>query len=159
MARVNGLLLGAALSAAILAPQTTRAAECAAQQVLASVAMTMQQNGVPLVPVSLVATPKHFIVATGGYLSQVFPATARELNLPRRDVALGVVGANGLTSNTAVQVSQFEIGGLRTQNVRLMVAPGRDTGDIPEGAAAGGLGPDVLQNYDVDLDFAERKFS
>jgi predicted aspartyl protease len=158
MTCVDGRLLAGAFAAAVFFPASAGAAECGPQQVLASVELLMQQNGVPLVPVSVVGKPKHFIVATGGYLSHVFPATVRELNLPRRTVSQSVVSANGMTSNAAARVSEFVIGGLRAQNVTLMVPPSQDTGDIPEGAPAGTLGPDVLQNYDVDLDFGAQKF-
>ena len=152
MLTTSARLLAAAVSAAFI-PSSLNAAECAPQKILAVVKMAIQQDGVPMAPVSIVGKPKHLIVATGGYLSLVFPAAVRELNLPRRTVSVGVVGANGLSSNTAVLVSEFEIGGLRAQNVRLMMSPGQDIGDIPEGEPAGALGPDVLQNYDVDLDF------
>ena len=158
MARVNARLLAAALSAALI-PSSLSAAECAPQTVLATVNLVMQQNGVPMVPVAIVGKPKHLLIATGGYLSSVFPTTVRELNLPRRDVSTGVVGANGLTSSTGARVAELAIGGLRAQNVTLMVSPGRDTGDIPEGEPVGTLGPDVLQNYDVDLDFAAGKLN
>src|SRR5262245_58436935 len=126
MARVNGRLTAALLSVAALLPSSLRAAECAPQKILASVKLAMEPNGLPMAPVSIVGKPKHMVVATGGYLSQLFPATVRELSLPRRTVALGVVGMNGLTSNAAARVSEFEIGGLRVQNVTLMVSPGRD---------------------------------
>src|SRR5262245_35651537 len=148
----NGFLMAAALAAAFV-PSSLSAAECAPQQIVASVRLVMQRDGTPMIPVSLVGKPKHFIIATSGYLSSVFPATVRELNLPRRTVSMGVVGANGQTSNSGARVSELSIGGLRAQNITLLVSPGQDMGDIPEGEPAGSLGPDVLQNYDIDLDF------
>src|SRR5262245_39080079 len=112
----NGFLMAAALAAAFV-PSSLNAAECAPQQIVASVRLVMRSDGVPMTPVTLVGKPKHFILATGGYLSSVFPATVRELNLPRRTVSGGVVGINGQTSNAGARVTEFAIGGLRAQNI------------------------------------------
>jgi len=146
------------LSAALLAPSAVKAAaaQCGPQK-LASVVDLRMDYGVPLAPVSLAGKSKNFIVDTGGYVSLLFPATVRELNLTRRNVALRIIGVDGRTSNQVVRVPELGIGRLRAADVLFMV--GTDNGEIQEGAPAGLLGPDILQNYDADFDFAAGKLN
>jgi predicted aspartyl protease len=148
------------LSAALLAPSAVKAAaaQCGPQK-LASVVDLKLDYGVPVVPVTLVGKPKHFIVDTGGYVSVLFSATARELGLPRRNVAMKIIGVDGNSSNSAVRVPEFAIGRLRAADVSFFVSSGEDSATIPDGAPAGVLGPEILQNYDVDFDFAAGKLN
>lgn len=114
-------------------------------------------NGVPNVPVSLAGRPKEFIVDTGAYLSVLFPPVVAELGLTRRNVALRIIGADGRSSNAAVRVPEFALGRLRAADVPFMVGTGNDRG--ASGTRAGYLGPEILQNYDVDFDFTAAKLS
>jgi hypothetical protein len=157
--RTRSALLALSLAAVLLAPSSLQAAAQCGPQKLASVVDLTMDYGVPVVPVSLMGKPKHFIVDTGGVVSVLFPATVGELGLPRRNVAVKIIGVDGDFSNQMVRVPEFALGRLRAADIPFMVSAGRDAGPIPDGAPAGILGPEILQNYDADFDFAGGKLN
>ena len=114
-------------------------------------------QGVPVVPISLADRSKDFIVDTGAYVSVLFPPVVAELGLPRRNVAMRIIGADGRSSNSVVRVPALGIGRLRAADVSMMVGTDNDRG--ASGTPAGLLGPEILQNYDVDFDFAAGKLN
>jgi hypothetical protein len=144
---------------ALFAPKVVHAGEQCGPQKLATTVDMKLDYGLPLIPVTVVGSPKNFIVDTGGYVSTLFPAVVRELGLPRRNVALRIVGVDGRTSNTAVRVPEFAIGRLRAADLSFMVDPRSPPDDTPERAPSGLLGPEILQNYDVDFDFTAGKMN
>jgi predicted aspartyl protease len=152
-------LMGLSFTAALVAPSSLQAAAQCGPQRLASVVDLKMDYGVPMVPVSLTGKAKHFIVDTGGYVSLLFPATVRELGLTRRNVAMKIISVDGASSNSVVRIPEFAIGRLRAADISFMVSTHEDSGDIPEGAPAGVLGPEILQNYDADFDFAAGKLN
>jgi predicted aspartyl protease len=156
---VRWLLMCVSLSLTVLAPSSPQAAAQCGPQKLASVVDLTMDYGVPIVAASLMGKRKQFIVDTGGVVSVLFPATVGELGLPRRNVAMKIIGVDGDFSNQMVRVPEFALGRLRATDIPFMVSAGRDTGPIPDGAPAGIVGPEILQNYDADFDFAGGKLN
>jgi predicted aspartyl protease len=154
---MRNLIVYASLAIALLAPTAVNAAAQCGPQRLATVVDMKFDQGVPVVPVSVAGKPKEFIVDTGAYVSVLFPPVVAELGLTRRNIALRIIGADGRSSNAAVRVPEFAIGRLRAADVSFMVGTGKDRGE--SGGAAGYLGPEILQTYDVDFDFGAGKFN
>jgi predicted aspartyl protease len=142
----------------LLAPSavSAAAAQCGPQK-LAAVVDMKPYDGVPVIPVSLIGKPTEFIVDTGAYVSVLFPQVVAELALPRRNVAVRMISTDGRSSNTAVRVPEFAIGRLRAADLSFMMGTNNDRG--APGTPAGLLGPEILQNYDVDFDFASGKLN
>jgi hypothetical protein len=138
--------------------QAASAAECRPQIIMASVDLDMSRR-VPLAPVMLNNHLKLMIVDTGGFVGALFPATVRELGLKTGTTATNVTIVTGASSHTTAVVSDFSVGRLHAPNYRFIVSPVESAGEIPDYQPAGLLGQDVLQNYDVDFDFAASKLN
>ncbi len=78
---------------------------------------------------------------------------AKEVGLAPTQTALGIVGVAGSMLNTYVASSLFSVGELRIKNLPIYV----ETRAIAD--ADGTLSPDVLRDFDVDIDFAHDSLS
>jgi hypothetical protein len=152
----SGLL--AAMCLALAFAGEARADDCHPLTLITSVDLTMApDNSAALVPVTIKDKPEMLLVDTGGLLTMIEPRVADELGLVRRKGNVGLVNVSGEMSNDFVHTS-LQLGTLKAENLPFIVeAPSQGIVDDP--TIAGILGPDVLRNYDVDIDFGARKFN
>ena len=110
------------------------------------------------VPVSLQGKEKLMLLDTGGAVSEITSQVADELGLQRRMLGFVEVNISGETSNQAADVSNFTIGQLTTKSIELVVSPFEAlfNGDT---RYAGLIAPNILRQYDVDIDFGAPKLS
>ncbi len=139
---------------------TTAHAEaiCPPAAAISTVDMKLGDDGRIYVPVKINQIHKWMMVDTGGYFSVVTTETANQLKLPTRHTRFEIVGVSGDTTSVAANTS-FGLGNLYSNSVDFMMAP--DAGGFADdvGEVAGILAPNLLRSYDVEIDFANMKFS
>jgi hypothetical protein len=126
------------------------AEDCTPPKLLATVQMrdAEPQSNIRTVPVTLNGVTRQMVLDTGGAITQLSRDTIEELKLPMRRGSAAVYDINGRVSRHFAMVKELGFGDLRRSDAALMV--------WPEGARpyAGELAQDLLQPYDVDVDFA-----
>lgn len=108
-----------------------------------------------LVPVTINGAPKLFLLDTGGDITQVTAATTSQLNLPLRDSTIKMLGGNGGASTKAAVIDSFQLGRMKAENLTIFVSPFGNLGPN----IAGLLAADLMNRYDVELDFAAGKMN
>jgi predicted aspartyl protease len=126
--------------------------ECKLSQV-ASLPMTIK-GGHITVPVSVNGKELPFILDTGGYGSGLSSWAAADLGLQTQD-AHGVIvkDVGGRAAQQYVRTQTLGFGKMVGQGLPLMVLTGLNEVDNDQGL----LAPDLLRNFDVELDFAGQK--
>jgi predicted aspartyl protease len=131
------------------------AAECGPLMMVTSVPMRPIAGGPPGIDVSIADTPQTLLVDTGGVFSSVTKRTMRELNLKPTQSNVAMTNVRGQKSDQVVRLPSIAIGRLRQEGAYFQVDPAPDNPDDKNPQAYGGtLGPDVLQRFDADFDFA-----
>src|SRR5208282_3445522 len=127
--------------------------DCHPLTLVTSVDMVPTKNKLrEFVPVTINGTPKLMLLDTGGGISEITDEAANELNLPRERLTIRTYDLAGEYSDFAADVSAFGLGTLMTTSVQLVVAPQKKLfGGDPQ--RIGIIGPDLLVNYDVSIDF------
>jgi predicted aspartyl protease len=131
---------------------------CPPAELFTSVDMKLGDDGRIYVPVKVDQFHKWMMVDTGGFFSVVTTETADQLKLPTRHTRFEIIGVSGDSTSVAAHTS-FSLGNLYANSVDFMVAP--DAGGFADdvGEVAGILAPNLLHSYDVEIDFANMKFS
>ena len=110
------------------------------------------------VPVAINGHKKLMLLDTGGWDTEVTSQAAADLGLPYVSIRYSEVNLAGEESHQAATVDTFSIGQLTTKSVEFVVAPERDLfRDEPD--YVGILAPNILKNYDIDIDFGSNKLS
>jgi predicted aspartyl protease len=136
-------VIAAALGCLTLTP--ARAADCAPEQ-LAKVQTTTLPDGRITVPVTVEGHALNFLLDTGGVNTTIKWEVAREMNLPVRQTDRRLTGVGGSMLNFALAGENFSVGDLKVANKPIYV----ESRALPE--ADGTLGPDILRDYDVEID-------
>jgi hypothetical protein len=120
--------------------------------------MILDGVGRPLVPVAIDGRPKLMMLDTGGAISTLTQKAFEESGrtaLRRDDIVLYDIRGNRM--DKSVTLPSLTIGQVRGNSWRFWIhAPDVDLGATPVGPIAGLLGPDILRQFDVDLDFARK---
>jgi hypothetical protein len=126
-----------------------RAEECAPAQLLATLPLkdAEPESNIRTVPVSLNGATRQMVLDTGGAVTQLSRDTIEELKLPTLPSSATIYDINGRISRRFALVKELGFGHLRRDNAALMVWP------EPTRPYAGELAQDLLQPYDVDVDF------
>jgi len=117
----------------------------------ASLDMTLMRGDAILVPAILNGAQMQMLLDTGGGISSVSQKTVKALNLAPHEVAVKTLDMRGNASQRAVRLDEFALGALKGKGVDLMVLPD------PNAQFDGLLAGDILEGYDVELNFATRK--
>jgi Aspartyl protease len=127
-----------------------QAEDCVPARLLATVAMQSAepQSNIRTVPVSLNGVTRFMVLDTGGAVTQLSRDTIEDLKLPVRRSSAAAYDINGRVSHRFALVKDFTFGDLHRADAALMVWP------EPTRPFAGELAQDMLQPYDVDVDFA-----
>ena len=141
---------------ACVAPPTARANdEACPLRRIASLPMKTDVVGRPLIPARVAGRPAMFLVDTGAVSTMLSHDAAREMNLPAAPVKpRDYVFVNGASAERTAR-ARFELGRLPFGAFTFLVTPA--SLKIP--GASGALGPDVMRNFDVELDFAAGRFN
>ncbi|MBA2587560.1 MAG: retropepsin-like domain-containing protein [Alphaproteobacteria bacterium] len=133
----------------LLTATAAQAQDCAPARLLASVPMhsAEPESNIRTVPVTLNGETRHMVLDTGGAVTQLSQGTIEELKLPLHDSGARVYDINGRVSHHFAVVGDFNFGHLSRKDAALMVWP------EPRRPYAGELAQDMLQPYDVDVDF------
>ena len=123
--------------------------ECAPAQLLATLPLkdAEPESNIRTVPVSLNGATRQMVLDTGGAVTQLSRDTIEELKLPTLPSSATIYDINGRVSRRFAMVKELGFGHLRRDNAALMVWP------EPTRPYAGELAQDLLQPYDVDVDF------
>jgi hypothetical protein len=132
---------------------TARAQDCAPAKLLAVVEMQSAepQSNIRTVPVTLNGVTRPMVLDTGGAITQLSRGTIEELQLPLRVSGAAVYDINGRVSRHFAIVKDFSFGDLHRGDAALLVWPETLR------PYAGELAQDMLQPYDVDVDFDSGK--
>lgn len=136
-----------------------RADDCAPLTIATSVDLvSTSDNTRQFVPVTIEGTPKLMLLDTGSVVSEITPQAADELGLARRQLSFRQINIAGEASSEAAIVPEFGLGRLTAKSIEFVVAPDKklfgDDKDI-----IGVIGPNILRQYDVDIDFGAHKLN
>ena len=93
-------------------------------------------------------TPRDFSINTGGFASSINAKAAEQLHLPLFGIRnVKIVDAGGKEAAHFTTVKTLDIGKLQAKDIQLMVA---------EGGLDGQIAPDLLRNFDVEIDLPNR---
>src|SRR5258708_4136327 len=135
-------------------------AECGPLRMVTSIPMKPIVGGVPGIDVQIADTRQTLLVDTGGAFSAVTKRTVRELKLKPTQSNVGMTNVRGQTSSQAVRLPSIALGTLRQEGAYFQVDPAPDEPDDKNPQSFGGtLGPDLLQKFDADFDFANGKLN
>jgi hypothetical protein len=134
----------------LTASAPAQAQDCAPAKLLATVQMRDAEpdSNIRTVPVTLNGVTHHMILDTGGAVTQISRDTIDELALPHYSSSAAVYDINGRVSRRYALVKDLGFGDLHRNDAALMVWPD------PIRPYAGELAQDLLQSYDLDVDFA-----
>jgi predicted aspartyl protease len=149
-----GIFLFAASTAGVRAAE-----DCHPLTLITSVDL-VQRDGDPhvYVPVTINGKSRLMLLDTGGLKSEVTSQAVADLGLPYVSIRYSEVNLAGEESHQAATVDSFAIGQLTTKSVEFVVAPERQLFQ-GEPEFAGIIAPNILKNYDVDIDFGGSKLS
>jgi predicted aspartyl protease len=105
------------------------------------------------VPVTINGAARLFKLDTGGAVTSVFREAADDLKLPVRRTTAALIDVNGNSSNQSARADSFDLGGISIPRPLFMVLPSRNPG-YASNKRAGFLALDLLQPYDIELDFS-----
>lgn len=136
---------------AACAPGAAMAQDCKPLTLLASVEMIPNADHTrELVPVTINGEDKKLILDTGGYTSQISRDIANDMKLSQKP-GVGLQDVNGNRRAKVVTLQSLQIGRLRAENIEISVTPDLDFTKLA--GADGLLSPDLLQAYDIEMDF------
>jgi predicted aspartyl protease len=150
--RLKPLTTAIAAAFACLAFTPARAADCAPQQ-LAKVTTSTLADGRITIPVTIEGHALSFLLDTGGVSTTIKWEVAREMKLPVLQTNRRLTGVGGSTLNFALAGENFSVGSLKVENKPIYV----ESRPLPE--ADGTLAPDILRDYDAEIDLAEGSLS
>ena len=150
----SSLGLEAAQTPSVAAAQTPSAAATAPAQWPAECRLTRvatlpmtEHDGHVMVPVAVNGTTLNFIVDTGGYVTAISARVADVLGMKRHGIRFNrITDVAGKAADFYVTADTFQMSHEVAKHFELMVAP---LGPGEDGI----LAPDLLANFDVELDF------
>ncbi|HEX4295371.1 MAG TPA: retropepsin-like aspartic protease [Rhizomicrobium sp.] len=155
--RVTGIATTLLLAAGISAPAFADDA-CPPLTILTSVDMTIGNSGRVFVPAQIDGTPQNMLVDTGAFFSLLTENAVDALHLTRHSSKLLLVNVAGKNTRTSVTAS-FALGNLRADSVDFAVAFDGLNFDRDLAGSGGVLGGNMLTDYDLDFDFANKKLN
>ncbi|MBI3677940.1 MAG: aspartyl protease family protein [Proteobacteria bacterium] len=121
----------------------------------ASLDMNTEPGGTISVPVTINNLPVLMLADTGSIESSITEDIADQLALRRSPAFLPMEMAGGVLFTQQAQADSFRIGTLNAAQFKLYVVPRGILGNNYSGL----LGPDIMSNYDIEIDFAGSKFN
>jgi hypothetical protein len=132
------------------------AQECKPLDVQIAVDMRLER-GVPTIPVKIGNQAKKLVVNTGSAFSVLSQPAIKDMKLNTLQARVRLFDNAGQQSDRYVTLPSLEIGSGHSNAIKFMVRPAPGPMNPNDSDLAGVLGPDILQNFDVDMDFGARK--
>lgn len=142
-----GPYLGLALALAIAAPARAQDAQACRLDRFSTLPITTLPDGRFTVPVALNGQVLNFLVDTGGVSATIADEQSAHLGLADMPVNNPLRGVGGTTLDRFAVVGKFSLGRLEGANIPVWLDP-----RLPMGAD-GTLSPDMMKQYDVEIDF------
>lgn len=105
------------------------------------------------VPVTVEGRKLAFLLDTGGVSTTIKWQYAKEIGLPVRQSDIRLTGVGGAILNFYATAQKFSLGDLQVKNRPIYI----EARNLPD--ADGTLAPDILQDYDVEIDVATRELN
>jgi predicted aspartyl protease len=124
---------------------------------LTSVDFTMDEQGDGIfVPVSIAGQSRHMLIDTGSPSTAIDPQTVQDLGIVTHRIFQGqMFDSAGKSFQYMADIHGFVMGTMHADEIKALVWPSQMWNDRE---IAGTIGADMLGHYDIDLDFAARKF-
>jgi hypothetical protein len=157
---IRVLLASLTLALAAGMTSTAKADDCVPPKLLSSLPMEKVPGGDTVtVAATLDGSPQKLIVDIGTMPTQLWNREATKLGLPIREGARAGrfhFDFGGRFSEDIARVQKFTLGSMETGgfNIQVVADP-----DVPQGTTDGVLGTDMMQRYDIDLDFAHQQLN
>jgi len=151
-----GSILGSLALAILLQNGAARADDCGPLKQLNTVDLVAGPNRA-LVPVSINGIPKLFLLDTGGDVSQINGEVADELKLVQHDANVKLLDMYGHASSKMVRIEKFTIGRQNGEYINMAIDPDPNFGVGTR--YVGIFAPDLMGNYDVEIDFGTYKMN
>jgi hypothetical protein len=131
------------------------AQECGPLQRVTALDMGSSPGGGPRVTVPIVinGVTKQFIVDTGVRISRLTDKTVTSLGIKPVSSRVKMLYSSGISSNTTYASVDIGIGPISAKGFEVLIEPNANA------AADGFLGPDLMANFDVEMDFGGRKLN
>jgi hypothetical protein len=152
--RLLAFLGSAAVLACLSSPAVAEA--CGPLKQVASIDMATGPSGRYLVPVTINGAPQTMLLNTAGGITSLRRESADAMGLHAIDASrIKLLSSNGTASQKFAQMD-FQLGAIHFPDLQLIVMPKVGDGAPP---FVGSLAGDILQRYDVEMDFAGRKLN
>jgi len=151
-------LAAAFLSLSALAAPA-QADDCGPLKKLLSLDLTSAPSGVSSIPVTINGSPRRLEFDTAGGRSVLSEGALDSLGLHAVSGNVKLLDRSGNASQRSVTIDSLVIGGMEAKNVVFQVSPNPNFGGNPQLPVDGGLANDIMENYDLDLDYAGGKVS
>jgi predicted aspartyl protease len=121
---------------------------------LASLSTLVQPGGTIGVPVTINGRTLSLTVDTGDVVSAISNSAADQMGLEKHSFAYTFRMLGDVQIEKKVNVDSVHIGGISAGGTVMVVIP-----DFAMAGSDGLLGPDFMQNFDIEFDFAHAKFN
>ena len=130
--------------------------DCGPLKQITSIDMTAGPGGRYLVPVTVNGAPQTMLLNTAGGITTLRRDSADAMGLHAIDASrIKLLSSNGTASEKFAQMD-FQLGAIHFPDLQLIVMPKVGDGTPP---FVGSLAGDILEHYDVEMDFAGRKLN
>ena len=144
-------------SFALFAP--SRADDCGPLKKLFSLDLTSAPSGVASIPVIINGSQRRLEFDTAGGRSVLTENALNSLGLHAVSGNGKLLDRSGNASQRSVTIDSLVIGGMEAKDRVFLISPNPNFGANPQLPVDGGLANDIMENYDLDLDYAGGKVS
>ena len=145
--RMNQIKKLISVLALFLSPYSTLAAD-ASDCSRSTLKFESLPDGRIRIPVTIEGHKLAFLLDTGGVSTTIKWQYAKDLGLPVRQSTIHLTGVGGTALTIYATAENFSVGDVRVKNLPIFI----EARDLPD--ADGTLAPDILREYDLELDMA-----
>ena len=138
---------------------SAHADDCGPLQKLMSLDLTKGPGDVASIPVTINGSPRKLLFSTAGGRSILSAGAADSLGLKALSTREKLLDSAGNVSQSYVTIDSLVIGGMEAKGDEFLISPDPNFGGNPQLPVDGALANDVMERYDLDLDYAGGKVS
>jgi predicted aspartyl protease len=120
----------------------------------ASLDLGTDETGGVYIPMSIEGHPENMLVDTGGVISMLTESAADQLSLRRQTTPGGAIMYGGRQLHEFTIPNEIGLGHMAGHHIAFLIMPDQLPSEL-----SGTIAPDIMKNYDVELDFAGAKFN
>jgi hypothetical protein len=154
--RTSPIISAVFLAASVLA---AHADDCGPLKKLFSLDLTVGPGGVGSIPVTINGSPRKLMFDTAGARSILSAGASDSLGLHPVESRMNLLDRGGNASQREVTIDSLVMGGMEAKGILFQISPNPNFGGNPQLPVDGALANDIMENYDLDLDYAGRKVS